>query len=255
MPTSFLELKRVLSILRKYNINHYLIGNGSNIILTSKEKTCIIKLNFNKSRYDNILMANELLMVKANEFLNKSYGGFEYIGNIPASIGGAIVMNAGAYGHFFSDIIEYVYYLDEDFNIKVLKKDECDFRYRYSIFKDSNRIVLGCKIKLIKDDKSSLKSVISRCNEKRKKTQPIEYYNCGSIFKNPLTNKAWELIDGVNLRGYKLNGAMISDKHCNFIVNVKDATGEDIINIINTVKNEVKNTFNIDLEEEIIIID
>lgn len=254
-PTNFIELKKVLYILKRFNISYYVIGNGSNIIFTSKEKTCLIKLDLKKSKYNNILMASELLMIKANELSNQGYSGFEYISNIPASIGGAIVMNAGAYSHHLSDIIEFVYYLDEHFNIKVMKQNDCDFKYRYSIFKDSDKIVLGCKIRLIEDDKNNLKEIIYECNEKRKITQPIEYPNCGSVFKNTSNNKAWELVDSVNLRGYKLNGAMVSEKHCNFIVNLGNATGEDIINIIKFVKIKVKDTFDINLEEEIVIID
>ena len=139
---------------------------------------------------------------------------------IPASFGGAIAMNAGAYNCYISDIIEYVYYIDEDLKFKVISGDECKFEYRNSMFKYSKKIILGCKVKLIKKQKKELKRIMEECSFKRKKTQPIEYPNSGSIFKNNNCVKAWELIEKVNLKGYKRNGAMISNKHCNFIFNL-----------------------------------
>lgn len=254
-PTSFIELKKILLIIKKYNIKYYVIGNGSNVIFTNKEKECLIKLNFSKSKFDNILFANELVPVVANEFLKKNYMGFEYLSMIPASIGGSIVMNASSYNHSISDIIEYVYYLDENLNFKVINNKKCKFNYRDSIFKNSNKIILGCKVKLIKGDYLELKKIVEECKNKRKITQPIEYPNSGSIFKNGENYKAWELIEKVNLKGHKINGAMISNKHCNFIININNAKHEDVISLINLVEKTVKNELNISLNKEIIIMD
>jgi len=253
-PSSFIELKKVLNIINKYNIKYYVIGNGSNIIFTNKEKECLIKLNFIK-RNKNILLANEFIPKVAYNFYKDGYEGLQYIAMIPASVGGAIVMNAGAYNHSISDIIEYVYCLDENLNFKVLSKEECEFSYRNSIFKNSKKIVLGCKVKLINKDKNEIKKIMDECNEKRKNSQPIEFPNSGSIFKNKQNIKAWELINSVNLKGYKRNGAMVSDKHCNFIINYNNAKYEDIIYIINLIEEKVRNKFDIALEKEIIIID
>lgn len=255
LPTSFIELKKVLLTLRENKIKYILIGNGSNIIFTSKEKECIIKLNFSKSKFDEILFANELLMSKAGYFAKKGFEGLEYISNIPASIGGAIFMNAGAYGHFLSDIIEYIYYLDKDLNFKVIDKEKCNFTYRNSIFKESENIILGCKVRLIMTDKNALKKIMKECENKRKLAQPIEFFNSGSIFKNKDNINAWVLIEKVLLKGYKKNDAMISDKHCNFIVNCGNATSADVIYLIQLIKEKVKKELNITLEEEVIIID
>lgn len=252
-PTSFMELKKVLKIIKKYNINYYLIGNGSNIIFTSSEKECLIKLNFDKNSDERILLANELIPILANDFCYKGYKGFEYISMIPASIGGALCMNASSYNHSISDIVEYVYYLDEDLSFKVIGKEECCFSYRNSFFKNTKFIILGCKVKLLKEDENVLKKIMDECKIKRIETQPLNYPNCGSIFKNGETYKAWELIDKVNLRGYKHNGAMISDKHCNFIVNYDNARCEDILNLLNIIENRVKKELNVYLEREIII--
>lgn len=255
MPTTFLELKKVLFIIKRFNIKYSIIGNGSNIIFSNKRKECIIKLDFGKSKENNIFFASELLIVKANEFYNKGYKGLEYISNIPASIGGAIVMNAGAYNSFISDIIVYVYYLDEDLNFKVINKKDCDFLYRSSIFKNSNKIVLGCKVNIEKEDKDKLKKIRDVCFTRRRETQPVSFPNCGSVFKNGISFKAWELIDKVGLKGYAKNGAKISDKHCNFIVNINEAKYSDVIYLIKLIRYTVKKELSIELEEEVIILD
>lgn len=254
-PTNFMELKNVLNIIKKYNIKYYIIGNGSNIIFTSKEKECLIKLNFSENKDERILMSNELIPVLANDFCNKGYKGLEYLSMIPASVGGALYMNASSYNHSISHIVEFIYYLDEDLKFKVVRKEDCCFSYRNSIFKNTKSIILGCKINITKDNKDNLKKIMEECKIKRRETQPLEYHNSGSIFKNGENYKAWELIDKVNLRGHKINGAMISDKHCNFIINYNNAKYEDIIRLIKIIKNKVKKQFGIDLEREIIVID
>lgn len=255
MPTSFLELKKILKTIRKYNIKYHVIGNGSNVIFSSKDKECLIKLNFAKNKDQIILQASELLPVLAHEFYNKGYKGLEYLSMIPASVGGALYMNASSYNHSISDIVEWIYYLDEDLRFKVIRKEDCCFSYRNSIFKNSKNIILGCKVILIKDEKDRIKEVMEKCRIKRIQTQPMEYPNCGSIFKNGEGYKAWELIDKVNLRGYKNKGAMISDKHCNFIVNYNNASYEDILSLLKIIESEVNKKFKVDLQREIIIIE
>lgn len=254
-PRFFLELKKILVILKKYNINYHIIGNGSNILFTGKEKECIIKLDFNKNKEDFILMSNELLPVVSDTFAKKGFSGFETLSSIPASIGGAIVMNAGAYGNSISDIIEYIYVLDKDLKFRVIGKEDCRFEYRNSVFKKNNWIVLGCKVKLIKDQKENIIEKMKYVTNKRKETQPLEHFNSGSIFKNPEGYKAWELISFLNLQGLKKNDAKVSEKHANFIVNLNNASYEDIIYIINYIKKKVNNKFYIKLENEVVIID
>lgn len=254
-PKSYIDLKKVLIMLKKYNIKYYLIGNGSNILFSSKDKECIIKLDFNKNKSEYILMGNELLPVVSNIFYRKGISGLESLSLIPASIGGAIVMNAGAYGSSIGDIIEYVYILDDELNFKVLRKEECEFSYRESIFKKRKWVVLGCKVKLKKEAKEVIKEKMKYVANKRKETQPLEYYNSGSIFKNPEGYKAWELISYLNLKGLKKNDAMISEKHGNFIVNTNKANYEDILYLMNYVKKKVLDKFYIELENEVIIID
>lgn len=254
-PQSYIELKEVLKIIKKHNINYFIIGNGSNILFTSKDKECIIKLDFKKNKEDFILLANELLPIVSNNFYKKGIGGFETLSMIPASVGGAIVMNAGCYGNSISDVIEYVYVLDEKLNFKVISKDDCLFGYRQSIFKDKKWIVLGCKIKIKKDIKEKIKEKMEYVANKKIESQPLEYFNSGSIFKNPKGYKAWELISYLNLKGLKKNDAMISYKHANFIVNTGNASYEDIAYLIKVIKKKVLDKFYIELENEVIIID
>ena len=254
-PTSYIELKKVMELIKKYKVKYYILGNGSNVIFTSKQKECIIKLNFNKNKDFEIVNSNELLSSLAYSMYKKGYSGLEYLSFIPASVGGAIVMNAGCYNHNFSDIIEYVYYLDEDLNFKVIKKENCDFSYRNSLFKNSKKIVLGCKIKLINGDKEKIKEIMEKCINKRKSSQPLEYPNSGSIFKNLDDVKAWKLIEDSGLKGYKYKDALVSDKHSNFIVNTKNASGEDIRILIDIIKAKVFYDHKVKLESEVIIID
>lgn len=254
-PTSYIELKKVMQLIKKYKVKYYILGNGSNVIFTSKQKECIIKLNFNKNKDFSIVNSNELLSSLAYLMYKKGYSGLEYLSFIPASVGGAIVMNAGCYNHNFSDIIEYVYYLDEDLNFKVVKKESCNFSYRNSFFKDSKKIVLGCKIKLINGDKEKIKEIMEECINKRKNSQPLEYPNSGSIFKNLDNVKAWKLIEDSGLKGYKYKDALVSDKHSNFIVNTKNASGEDIRILIDIIKAKVFYDHKVKLESEVIIID
>lgn len=254
-PNNFIELKKVIKVIRKYKINYFIIGNGSNIILTSKKKECIVKLKFLKNKDERIIYSNELMPTIAYEMMNKGYKGFEYLAMIPSTIGGAIIMNAGCYNHNISDIIEYIYYLDEDLSFKVIKKEDALFSYRNSIFKDTNKIVLGCKIKLLKENPNTLKRIMDECKLKRKLTQPIEYPNSGSIFKNEENIKAWKLIKEAGLKGYKYKDLAISEKHCNFIVNLGKAKGEDVVELINIVSKKVYDTHNLELKKEVIIID
>lgn len=254
-PTSYIELKKVMELIKKYKINYYILGNGSNTIFTSKQKECVIKLNFNKNKDFRIVNSNELLSSLIYSMYKKGLSGLEYLIGIPASIGGAIVMNAGCYNHNISDVIEYVYYLDEDLNFKIIKRENCAFFYRTSIFKNSKKIVLGCKINLIKENKEKIKAIMEECISKRRDTQPLEYPNSGSIFKNIGDIKAWQLIESSGLRGYKYKDALVSDKHSNFIVNTKNASGEDIRVLIDIIKAKVFYDHKVKLENEVIIVD
>jgi UDP-N-acetylmuramate dehydrogenase len=188
-------------------------------------------------------------------FLYNNLTGMEKLFCIPGTLGGAIFMNAGAHGSTIKDIVDRVYYLDENLKVKSLSVKDCKFSYRSSIFKEKNYIILGCKFIKKTKKKEDIKNEMIIWQTYRKFNQNILYPNCGSVFKNGRNFKAWELIDKCNFDNLMVGGAKLSDTHKNFIVNYNNASGRDVITLIGIIKEHVLSKFNIKLEEEIIIFD
>ena len=195
-------------------------------------------------------MINKLSM----ELSKLGYKGFEWASGIPGTIGGCIYNNAGCYGSEISDnLIDVTVFCDN--KIYCLRKDELSFSYRNSTFKMNNKfVILKAKFKFEKGDPEELLDLIKVRTNKRIESQPLEYPSCGSVFRNPDGFIAGKLIDEANLKGKCVGGAMVSNKHANFIINNGNATPEDIIKLINEIKNTIKKNYNIDLvlEQEII---
>lgn len=257
-PSTIEELKDSLNIIKKNKSKWFILGNGSNIILPKYYDGVIIKLdNLNKCTINdnNIYVESGYMLNKlANELSNKGYTGIEWATGIPGTIGGAIYGNAGAYKSSMSEILVDVTLLDNE-NIITLKNEELEFSYRDSLLKHrKNLIVLSCNIKLEKGNTEEIKKTIEERTLKRIETQPLEYPNCGSVFRNPEGMAAGKLIDDSGLKGYTEGGAKISEKHANFIINYDNATSEDIIKLIELIKDKIKKNYNIDLvlEQEII---
>lgn len=257
-PSTIDELKESLNIIKKNKSKWFILGNGSNIILPKYYDGVIIKLdNLNKCTINdnNIYVESGYMLNKlANELSNKGYTGIEWATGIPGTIGGAIYGNAGAYKSSMSEILVDVTLLDNE-NIITLKNEELEFSYRDSLLKHrKNLIVLSCNIKLEKGNTEDIKKTIEERTLKRIETQPLEYPNCGSVFRNPEGMAAGKLIDDSGLKGYTEGGAKISEKHANFIINYDNATSEDIIKLIELIKDKIKKNYNIDLvlEQEII---
>lgn len=257
-PSTIEELKESLNIIKKNKSKWFILGNGSNIILPKYYDGVIIKLdNLNKCTINdnNIYVESGYMLNKlANELSNKGYTGIEWATGIPGTIGGAIYGNAGAYKSSMSEILVDVTLLDNE-NIITLKNEELEFSYRDSLLKHrKNLIVLSCNIKLEKGNTEEIKKTIEERTLKRIETQPLEYPNCGSVFRNPEGMSAGKLIDDSGLKGYTEGGAKISEKHANFIINYDNATSEDIIKLIELIKDKIKKNYNIDLvlEQEII---
>ena len=205
---------------------------------------------------------NGKIYVEANYMLNKlsmelskeGYTGLEWASGIPGSIGGSIYNNAGAYKFEIKDVLTKVTVLEND-EIKELTLEEMKFAYRTSIFKENkNMIILSCEMKLEKSNVEEIMATINERKEKRLQSQPLDMPSCGSVFRNPEGLVAGKLIDDLGLKGYKIGGAKISEKHANFIVNDGNATYEDIISLIDFIKEKIKKEYNIDLilEQEII---
>lgn len=259
-PYDINNLILLLDYLKTNKINYFIIGKGSNIILPDQDYNGAIILLDNLSKisikesYVNVesgISLNNFIL----KLVNENIKGLENLCGIPGTLGGAVVQNAGCYNSTISDYIESVTYLENGI-IKTIKKDECNFEYRNSIFKkNKNLIVLSCTFKLEKGNKEEMLSIIKEHNLKRKNTQPLLYPNAGSVFKNPINNSAGKLIDELGLKNYHINDAYISEKHANFIINKGNAKSKDIVDLIKYIKKEVKNKYDIDLELEQEIIE
>ena len=260
---SIANLQKLVDVLQKDDVKYFILGGGSNIILKNEyyDGVFISLENLNDIKIiDETLIAecgiNLGLLIKKS--LQESLGGLEYLALIPGTLGGALYGNAGVKEHDIYENLEYVEVLRNNKIIK-LNKDDIKYSYRTTEFKNTTKvttdILLRAKFKLYKQDKASLLEIVKTNRDKRMLTQPLEYPNAGSVFKNPEGMYAAKLIEDANLKGYHFNGAYVSDKHANFIVNKNHAKGSDIVNLINYIKSQVKEQFNVQLELEQIIVD
>lgn len=235
-----------------------IIGNGNNVILSkgSYEEPFII---FNGC-FDHITINNTDITAEAGATmlqlsetaLSHSLSGFEIFFDIPSSVGGAAVMNAGANGEEIKDLLVKVRYLDlEDMMVKELTRNELGFGYRNSFFqKHNDKVVLSASFRLKQDNTDSIKYKMVSAKQKRWETQPRDYPNCGSVFKRPAGRFVGPMLDELGLKGFKIGGAKISEKHSGFIVNDGNATGKEILKLIAVAKKLVRDKFGVDLEVE-----
>lgn len=254
------ELIELIKKLKKEKEKFYIIGNGSNIIVDDNNfNGSIINLKeMNKFEFDNGILKCEcgvMIPLVANKMINDSYKGLEWAISIPGTIGGCIYNNAGAYNGCMQDIILSVTVLDKNYNIRKITNEECGFEYRSSIFKKNKEyIILSCEIKLELFDKNKLLELVEDRRKRRLESQPLEYPSAGSVFRNTKNVPAGKIIEELGLKGIKCGGAQISEKHANFIVNIKGATSNDIKNLIELIKSKAKKEYdiNLTLEQEII---
>lgn len=260
-PKDIDEVVKLISFLKENNYKYLVLGNGSNVIFkNNRYNGVVIKLSkLDKIEFDGdkvVVGAGVALSKLANMAINNSLSGLEFSVSIPGEIGASVSMNAGAYNESFSDVFVSAKVLTPKLEIIELTNEDMDFSYRNSfIKKNKDYIVLEVVLKLKPGNKEEMNAVIEKRFEKRKATQPLEYPSAGSVFRNPKGMYAGKLIEDANLKGYSIGGAMISDMHANFIVNKDNATGDDIINLINLAKDKVKENNNIDLYLEQVIID
>lgn len=254
------ELIELLRNLKNNNIDYIVLGNGSNIILANVYyDKVIIKLD----KLNNITFNDNIVKVESGyplpklslEILKHDLTGLEFAAGIPGLVGSSIAMNAGAYNKSMADVVKEITILDENLNIRVLKNSELKFRYRDSLLKENKKlIVLEVTLELEHGNILEAKELIEKRRQRRISTQPLNYPSSGSVFRNPEGMHAGELIEKCNLKGYNINGAEVSEKHANFIINKDNCKGSDIIKLINLIKDRVKEKYNIDLilEQEII---
>ncbi|MGU8989598.1 UDP-N-acetylmuramate dehydrogenase [Clostridium perfringens] len=255
-PSSKEELANMIATCKKNNYKYNIIGNGSNVIFENGEYNGILiitkKIN-NVSISENIITCGcgasvPLVAIRA---LNSSLSGMEKLSGIPGTIGGAIRMNAGAYGCEFKDILKEITILTNENEIKKVSPEELELGYRYSNVKKNKYIILECVLELKHGEYDDIKNIMDTCKSKRLTTQPFEYPNAGSIFKKEGEFFAGKVIDELGLKGYSIGGAMVSEKHANFIVNIDNAKSCDITNLINYIKDAVLKAYNITLHTEV----
>ncbi|NLA33107.1 MAG: UDP-N-acetylmuramate dehydrogenase [Mollicutes bacterium] len=260
MPANIECLVDLIEELKETKMPYLVFGSGSNIIIPDKDyEGVIIKLdNLNKLviKGNKVVVGSGYYLPKlVKTTVNEGLKGLEWALGIPSSVGGAVVGNAGAYLSCIYDFIETVTYLNDKKQIVTLKKEDIKYSYRHSMFKDNkDYIVLECKLELSKGNYDASMAIIDDRMKRRLESQPLEYPSAGSVFRNPEGNYAGKLIEDLGLKGHIIGGAQISEKHANFIINIGNATGEDIIELINLIKEKVKEVYDIDLilEQEII---
>ena len=259
MPEDIDELSTLIKYLNKENIPWYVLGGGSNVILPDEDfDGVIIKLDkLNRVVIDNDIITAEAgisLGMFVNTLLDHGFVNYAHLMGIPGTLGGAIVGNAGAYNVSIFDYLISVSIIDADGNKKILNKEDIKYDYRYTEFKGKNSIVVAASFKGIYGDVAFAREQIQLNLEKRRNTQPLEYKNAGSVFKNPPEYSAGYLIEHAGLKGLTVGGAKVSEKHANFIINYDNATSRDIIKLIGIIKNTVEDKFNIELNLEQVIV-
>ena len=260
IPKTSDDIIKIIQFAKKNNIKISFIGSGSNIVASDKGYNGIIislKKSFNKIKFINNeihVEAGAMLNSMVKKAINKGYKGFESLVGVPGTVGGAIIMNAGAHGSEISELFISARTIDINGSLKIYDRNDISFSYRDSSF-SKNEILLDAKFKLIKGSIDVINKKKKDVSIKRKTSQPLSYKSAGSIFKNP-TNKiaAGYLIDKAGLKGLRIGDAEISQKHANFIINHGKAKSSEILNLISIMQNKVKNEFNVKLELEVKII-
>lgn len=259
MPETYEQVQKVVQIANKENVPFTLLGNGSNLIVKDGGIRGII---MNLQKLDAIKVENNQMIAQSGariidasrEALNEELTGLEFACGIPGSVGGALYMNAGAYGGEIKDVLESTTVVDREGNLKHLQAEDLDLHYRTSNIPDNGYIVLEATFTLEKGDYDEIQAVMDDLTYKRESKQPLEYPSCGSVFKRPPGYFAGKLIQDSNLQGKQIGGAQVSLKHAGFIVNRDEATAKDYIELIHFVQQTVKSKFNVELEREVRII-
>ena len=244
------ELGNIIILAKRNNLPLHIIGNGSNLLISADGvRGIVVKLGMSNAKIisdnDNVIVEVEAGDTNASlaRFLEEnSISGFEFAAGIPGTIGGSVRMNAGAFGGEYSNIIEEVTVLDVDtFKIRSLTKADLKFSYRYSMFIDNkNYIIISAKFKFKKDDRENIRNRMLEIQNKRKAVQPIDKPSAGSTFRREGDFIPAKAIDDGGLKGRKVGGAEVSTKHAGFIINAKDATAKDVLELIEIVQEEIK---------------
>lgn len=260
--TTLEELQNIIKFAKIKELPITIIGNGSNLLVTDKGiRGLVIKIDIKKLKIEKKdefavieVGAGNKLMALATKMKDEELSGLEGLSGIPGSVGGAIVMNAGAYGKEMKDVVLSTTCMDKNGKLYTFSNEEQEFSYRNSIFQKKDYIIIETKLKLEYGKKDEIQKKMEEYFKSRKEKQPIEYPSAGSSFKRQEGIITAKLIDDVGLKGYKIGGAQVSEKHAGFIVNYNNATATDVINLINYIKEKVYSKYGIKIKEEIKII-
>ena len=256
-PTETEQIRKIIELCRRENMPWYVIGNGSNLLVSDHGfRGVIIRLfkNYAGLRIEGeqiFVQAGALLSRTANAALQEGLTGFEFAAGIPGTIGGAMVMNAGAYGGEMKDITESVTVLTPEGELLTLKREELEMGYRTSLIARKGYLVLEAVLRLTRGNQEQIKEKMADLRQRRISKQPLEYPSAGSTFKRPQGYFAGKLIMDAGLRGFQIGGAQVSEKHCGFVINTGNATAEDVLELIRQVSAKVKAREGVALEPEV----
>ena len=256
-PAKAEQVAELIHICREEKIPYFILGNGSNLLVSdSGYRGAVIQIfkNMNEIHVKGTqvhVQAGALLSATAKKALEAELTGMEFASGIPGTIGGAAVMNAGAYGGEMKDIIKSVTVLTTEGEIRILDASELKFGYRTSVIKENGYIVLEAVIQLCPGEKEKIQNRMEELKVQRVTKQPLEYPSAGSTFKRPEGFFAGKLIQDCGLRGYRVGGAQVSEKHCGFVINTGDAAAADVWQLIRDVQEKVYQQFQVKLEPEV----
>lgn len=256
-PETSEEVRAVIDMCRSEEIDCHIIGNGSNLLVSDRGVRGVVvqiakAMNKIESNGEQIrAQAGALLSEVAAHALKDGLAGFEFAAGIPGTLGGACVMNAGAYGGEMKDVLYEVTVLTPQGEFLVLKEDELELGYRTSVVARKGYIVLEAVIRLKKGDEEEIRRQMEDLRDRRISKQPLEYPSAGSTFKRPEGYFAGKLIQDAGLRGYTFGGAQVSEKHCGFVVNRGDATAAEVAELMRRVADKVEEQFKVRLEPEV----
>lgn len=257
LPSNAEEVKGILEICKKESLPYFILGNGSNLLVSDEGyRGVIIQLYRN---YGGITVegteiragAGVLLSQIAAAARNESLTGFEFAGGIPGTLGGAVVMNAGAYGGELKDVLKEAVVMDKEGNVLTVPVEKLAMGYRTSLVKTAGYLVLEAVLSLKKGNQEEIRDTMKDLADKRISKQPLEYPSAGSTFKRPEGYFAGKLIMDAGLRGYQVGGAQVSEKHCGFVINKGNATAADVCRLMSDVQRKVQEQFGVTLEPEV----
>lgn len=255
-PKTREQLARTAMLCRRENVSWYVVGHGSNLLAGDEGYDGVILSTEGLTRCqakgeEMRAEAGLLLSRAAKEAARMSLGGFEFAAGIPGTVGGAVVMNAGAYGSELKDVLTWVRVLDTEGKILTLAAGELELGYRTSRIPSEGYVVLEAGFKLAAGDREAILGRMEELAAKRREKQPLDYPSAGSTFKRPAGHFAGKLIEDAGLRGFCVGGAQVSEKHCGFVINRKDATAADVMELCREVKRRVREQSGVELELEV----